>query len=86
MTDPLLSIERLAHAARRENAPQVDVVAKVKRTIRIGELPLDDAPFQWIALGASVAAVVMIMVLFPVYRTWSDPVILSILDIFWGML
>ncbi|MEW5803880.1 MAG: hypothetical protein AB1847_17435 [bacterium] len=87
MTDPLHSVKKLAQIARRESIPALDVASCVMRSIHERKLPLDNAPFRWIAWGAGAcAALMLIIAVFPLYQAWTDPLILSLMGLFWGLL
>ena len=86
MTDPVTKIGKLAKASRAEETPSVDVSGRVLASIRGRETVTGYAPFQWIAVGSTVAATAMSLSIVSLYETWSDPLNTLFLDLFWGLL
>ncbi len=86
MTDPLTKIDKLAEAARMEEAPAMDVSGRVLAAIGGRESAHGYAPLQWIAVGSIAAAAVIGLSIVPLYQTWSDPLKILFLDLFGGLL
>ena len=85
MIDPEQRLVRLGRAARKEQAPVVEVSARVMESIRNGVLE-EDVSLNWIAAASGIAAAVATLALTPVYLEWSDPVVAMIVDLSWGLL
>ncbi len=86
MTDPLMKIDNLAKAARREEAPPVDISGRVAAVIQERESGPGYAPLQWIAVGSIAAAAAMGLSMVSLYQNWSDPLNILFLDVFWWLL
>lgn len=68
--DPL---DELAQLARLEIAPKTDVTTNVLREIRVQEPIVAQKPLIWLALGSTVAAVVIAAIAIPTFMSLVDP-------------
>lgn len=68
--DPL---EELAQLARLETAPKTDVTTDVLRQIRVQDTIVAQKPLLWLALGSTVAALVIAAIAIPTFMSLVDP-------------
>ena len=72
MQNLLRELDRLAALARREAAPKVDAVGGVLHGIRVREGEIG-SPMVALAVGAALAAGVVVAFSIPLYQSLTDP-------------
>jgi len=72
VADPLKILGDLSAKARREIPPTVDVSARVLSRLN-REAPAPSWPMAFVASGAAVAAIAVLMISLPLYEMISEP-------------
>jgi hypothetical protein len=72
MHDLLHELDQLAALARREAAPEIDVLGGVLHDIRMREADFG-SPVMVLAVGAALAAGVIVAFSIPLYQSLTDP-------------
>jgi hypothetical protein len=73
-------LDRLARAARRESVPEVEVTARVLRSLA-APAPRPDRVFLWMAAGSAAAAAASAIFAFPELQAWADPLAQLVLNL-----
>ena len=72
MADPLKILEDLSVRARRDLPAEIDVSARVLSRLR-GEVPGFAWPMAFVASGAAVAALAVLIISLPFYEMLTEP-------------